>query len=166
MPTCIAPQFRNREGARAASVHQGCVSEGPHRPHEARALYQGGRSRAGPRKVAARRAGVLSAAKGCRATGRAAPFAPAREAPPPYRRPKATDWPFAHQAYRAPSREARRDGSRVTRHLSVPLRVGRPGRPGLPLPYFQAATEPSRPRCLRSTGAHPVASRSCSRTGA
>ena len=55
-------EFRNREGARTAAVRQGCVPEGSHRPHEARALYPGGRSRAGPREVAARLAGVLSAA--------------------------------------------------------------------------------------------------------
>ena len=55
-----------REGARAAAVRQGCVPEGPHRPHEARALYPGGRARAEPREVAARRAGVLSVAWGYR----------------------------------------------------------------------------------------------------
>ena len=50
--------------------------------------------------------------------------------------------------------------------LPASPRAGRPNRPGSPLPCFQAATEPSRPRCLRSKGAHPAASRSCSRTGA
>lgn len=50
--------------------------------------------------------------------------------------------------------------------LPAPPRVGRPNRPGLPPPCFRAATGLSRPRCLRSTDAHPAALRSCSRTGA
>ena len=174
MPTCIAPQFRNLKTSRVSKpiggsrrfCLSGCVPEGSHRLHEARVLYQGGRSRAGPREVAARRAGVLSVIRGYRSIGHAGPFAPEWEASPPYRRPKATDWPFAHQAYRAPAREARRDGSRVTRRLSAPPRAGRPSPPGSPPPYFRAAVGLSRPRGLRSAGAHSAALRSCSRTGA
>lgn len=48
-----------REGACAAPVRRGRVPEGPYRPHEAWALYPGGRARAGPREVAARRASCL-----------------------------------------------------------------------------------------------------------
>ena len=96
-----------REGARAAAVRQGCVPEGSHRPHEARALYPGGRSRAGPREVAARRAGVLSVIRGYRSIGHAGPFAPARETPSPCGRPVASDWPFAKQAYRARAKRLR-----------------------------------------------------------
>lgn len=47
------------ERARAAAVRQGCIPEGPHRPHEARALYPGGRAHAESREVAARRASCL-----------------------------------------------------------------------------------------------------------
>ena len=56
----------------------GRVPEGSYRPHEARALYPGGRSRAGPREVAARRAGALSVIWGYRSTGHAGSFVPAR----------------------------------------------------------------------------------------
>ena len=72
---------------------------------------QGGRARAGPREVAARRAGVLSVIRGYRSMGYAGPFAPARETPSPYGRPVASDRPFVKQAYRALSKQSRQQRS-------------------------------------------------------
>ena len=69
--------------------------------------YTPGCARAGSREMAARRAWVLSVALGYRATGHAAPFAPARETPSPYRRPVVSDWPFAKRAYRVRTRRSR-----------------------------------------------------------
>ena len=54
-----------RELAPLLSVRD-AFPKAPHRPHEARALYPGGRVHAGSREVAARRAGVLSVAWGYR----------------------------------------------------------------------------------------------------
>lgn len=97
-----------REETRAASVRQGRVPEGPHYPHEARALYPGGRAHAGPREAAARRAGVLSVTWGYCSSGarrRSRPHGERRRRMGGRRRPTG---PFTKRAYRARARRSRR----------------------------------------------------------